>query len=103
MNNNTPQAAIYQVLRQIPAGKVLTYGELAKLAGLGRAARLVGTTLRKLPDGSSLPWHRVINAQGKISLPTHHPSHHLQRKRLEDEGVRFMGDKIHLQTFLWRP
>ena len=57
--------ALYIALAAIPAGHVLSYGQLAELAGLGRAARWVGRTLSQLPDGSTLPWHRVVAASGR--------------------------------------
>lgn len=103
MNAAAPEA-IYQALQQVPHGKVVTYGQLARLAGLGRAARLVGSTLRKLPKDSRLPWYRVINAQGKISFPEDHPGYQRQRSRLLKEGVCFGNNgKVDLKVFLWRP
>lgn len=100
----TPEQRIWQVVAQIPKGKVASYGQVAQLAGLGRGARMVGRTLHKLPAGSRLPWHRVINAQGRISLPEHSHSYQQQRQRLEDEGVRFNpGGKTDLELFGWRP
>lgn len=100
----SPAEAIYQCLQQVPAGKVVTYGELAKLAGLGSAARFAGTTLKKLPKDTTLPWHRVINAQGKISFPENHPGFSLQKQRLLDEGVAFTKNgKINLSVYLWKP
>jgi methylated-DNA-protein-cysteine methyltransferase-like protein len=56
-------------LAQVPEGKVVSYGQLAELAGLGRAARWVGRTLSQLPGDTKLPWHRVLGAGGRISLP----------------------------------
>ncbi len=85
----TPRERIWQVINAIPAGQVCTYGKVAQLAGLGLAARLVGRTLRELPAGSKLPWHRVINAQGRISLPVGSAGHEKQRSRLEAEGIEF--------------
>jgi len=96
------KAAIYQVIRSIPPGKVCTYGQVAEMAGLARAARLVGHTLRKLPKGTQLPWHRVINSQGKLSLPEDSPSYREQRKRLQEEDVSFVGNRIRLKQFAWR-
>lgn len=102
--NSIALEAIYQALQQVPYGKVVTYGQLASLAGLGRAARVVGTTLKKLPKDSKLPWYRVINAQGKISFPEDHPSYKRQRLRLLEEGIYFgKNGKIDLNTFLWQP
>lgn len=99
----SPKEAIYHVLRSVPPGKVATYGQVAKLAGLGKAARYVGTTLKKLPSDTQLPWHRVIGSQGKISLPVHHPSRARQQSLLLDEGVAVIDGKIDLKVFLWKP
>lgn len=92
-------AAIYLALAAIPKGKVIAYGELAKLAGLTNGARIVGKVLCKLPEGSDLPWHRVINSQGKISLPPDSESYREQRARLIDEGIEFVNEKINLRRF----
>ena len=97
------RSAIYQVVRSIPKGKVCTYGQVAALAGLARAARLVGHVLRGLPKGTQLPWHRVINAQGKLSLPEDSPSYAEQRKRLQEEDVCFVGNRVRLKQFGWKP
>ena len=95
---------IWQVIAAIPEGCVTTYGQVAELAGLGRGARQVGRTLSQLPPGSSIPWHRVINAQGKISLPPGSQGHELQRQRLEAEGVQFdLRGKTSLKRHGWRP
>lgn len=64
-----------------------------------RAARLVGQTLRKLPKDTRLPWHRVLNAQGKISLPE--PGAQRQKKRLETEGITLINGKVDLGIYLW--
>jgi methylated-DNA-protein-cysteine methyltransferase-like protein len=83
---------------------VATYGDVARHAGLGRAARQVGRALRKLPRGSRIPWHRVINAQGQISLPAGSASMVNQKERLEGEGVVFKGNKrVDLNIFRWNP
>lgn len=91
--------AIYLALAQIPKGKVISYGDLAKLAGLTNGARLVGKTLSNLPKGSTLPWHRVINSQGKISLPPDSPSYEKQHQRLAREGVEVINGRISLKRF----
>lgn len=101
--DSTPKAAILLALKHIPKGKVTTYGGLAELAGLGKAARYAGTTLRQLPKGTDLPWHRVVNAQGKISFPESHPGHQEQKRRLEDEGVTFIKGKIDLKVHRFSP
>ncbi|WP_069947381.1 MGMT family protein [Microbulbifer aggregans] len=93
--------AICQVLARIPAGRVITYGDLAAMAGYPRAARRAGQALRQLPADTALPWHRVINASGRISLPE--PAAQRQRERLEREGVIAIGGRIDLGRFRWQP
>lgn len=95
----TNREAIYLALMSVPAGKVITYGQLAALAGLPGAARLAGTVLCGLPEDTELPWHRVINAQGKISLQPHSSAYQKQKQRLEAEGVQFVSEKINLRTY----
>jgi len=102
MTELSVEQRIWQVVHAIPEGCVCTYGEVAKLAGLGRGARLVGRTLGKLPEGSKLPWHRVINAKGELSFDAHSERYQEQQRRLQQEGVVFVGRKIRLKDFLWR-
>lgn len=92
---------IWLALAQVPSGRVVTYGDLAALAGAPRAARLVGHTLRKLPRDSRLPWHRVINAQGRISLPQ--PAAQRQIALLESEGVTLLNGRVDLKKYRWQP
>jgi methylated-DNA-protein-cysteine methyltransferase-like protein len=97
------RAKIIQTIKKIPRGKVATYGQIAKLAGNPRAARLVVWTLNNASENEKLPWHRVINGKGTISLRPGQ-GYELQRKMLEDEGVLFgMGGVIELKNFQWRP
>ena len=96
---------IYAVVARVPRGRVVTYGQVAALAGLPRQARLVGYAMHGLPDGSTLPWHRVINAQGKVSVRSlAGPSEGLQRHLLELEGVSFDDkERVSLKRFRWKP
>jgi methylated-DNA-protein-cysteine methyltransferase-like protein len=97
-------ARIHAVVRRIPRGRVASYGQVAKLAGLGSHARLVGYAMAALPDGTSVPWHRVVNAQGRVSPRTTRGADSLQRALLEREGVRFdASGHIELARFGWRP
>ena len=92
---------IFNVVRRIPAGRVATYGAVARIAGLPRRHRLVGFLLRTSPLADDLPWHRVVNASGRISdRPGPGPSR--QRMRLEQEGVTVdeLG-RIDLRGFGW--
>lgn len=95
--------ALYLVLAQIPEGKVVSYGELAEMAGLGRAARWVGRTLSQLPEGSRLPWHRVIAAGGRLSLAAGTVSGAEQRARLRAEGVSILNERVDMRRHGWRP
>ena len=91
--------AIYRIVRKIPRGKVATYGQIAKLAGMAGHARQVGYALHALPSGSDVPWHRVINAKGQISLRSTTES--MQKALLEKEGVQFGDDdRIPLEVYL---
>ena len=101
MSNPQHLQAIYLALASIPQGKVVTYGQLAAMAGLPHAARLAGRAIRDLPRGTELPWHRVINAQGKISLPEDSPSYREQVQRLEKEGIKITKGKINLSSYQW--
>jgi methylated-DNA-protein-cysteine methyltransferase-like protein len=95
---------IWQVVALIPSGKIATYGDVARQAGLPGAARRVGMALRALPAGTRIPWHRVIGAQGKISLPEESASHYVQRERLEAEGIFFRANgRLDMEKFRWQP
>lgn len=94
---------IWDTIARIPRGKVANYGQIARIAGLGKRARLVGYALHGTPDDLELPWHRVINAQGKISFPTGSDSYLRQRGLLEAEGIVFLGDRIDFNVYRWNP
>lgn len=88
----------------IPKGRVATYGEVAREAGLPRRARFVGRVLRDLPSGTKLPWHRVLGAGGKISARADGAPSTAQRRRLEREGVRFDAKgRVDLARHGWTP
>ena len=90
-------AEIYDIVRQIPAGWVLTYGQIARLAGFPQYARLVGKTLALLPFSLELPCQRVVNSQGRIA--PHWPE---QRILLEEEGVTFKANGcVNLKRHAW--
>jgi methylated-DNA-protein-cysteine methyltransferase-like protein len=103
MDNNDREIRLYTVIQGIPVGKVATYGQIASLAGLPGAARLVGKILSGLPADTSLPWHRVINAAGKISMPEGSDSFIEQKKRLTAENIILTGSQIILKQYLWKP
>ncbi len=96
------QEKIWHIVSRIPSGRVATYGQIAELAGLPGRARLVGYSLSNLPAGSKLPWHRVVNSRGRLSLPPGSGSYALQRRRLEAEGVCFENGRCSLHRYRWR-
>lgn len=96
---------IYAVVARIPRGRVATYGQVAVLAGLAGQARLVGYALHALPEGTRVPWHRVVNAEGRTSPRSDGMGHErLQQLMLEREGVRFSRDgALPLSRYRWNP
>ena len=96
---------IYAVVSRIPRGRVATYGQVAAQAGMPHAPRVAGYALHALPQGSPVPWHRVVAAGGRLSLGKLDPSSALtQRMRLEHEGVRFDGRGcVDMEAFGWKP
>lgn len=97
--------AIFRVVRQIPSGRVATYGQVADLAGLAGKPRLVGYALFRVTLGDDLPWQRVVNAKGEISQSVfRNGSDALQRDLLEAEGICFDGQgRINLTLYRWHP
>ncbi|MGB1465032.1 MAG: MGMT family protein [Alcanivorax nanhaiticus] len=91
--------AVYQIVAAIPAGKVSSYGAVARQAGFPRHARFVGRLMSQLPDGSRLPWHRVLRGDGRIALAGT-PSGEIQIQRLLDEQVPVMGDRVPKSCFV---
>ena len=96
-------AAVIFWIQKIPAGKIATYGQIAKLAGKPQGARGVSWILSSSSRVHKLPWQRVLNSAGKISFPVDSPEYRKQRKLLENEGIIF-GDKgqIDLKKFQWK-
>jgi len=93
---------VYEIVRRIPRGRVMTYGQIAELLGEGYTPRTVGFAMHGANDAT--PWHRVVNAQGAISTGRVVLPHDKQQRLLETEGVRFdKTGRCDLQTFLWIP
>jgi methylated-DNA-protein-cysteine methyltransferase-like protein len=93
---------IYAVVRQIPEGRVATYGQVARLSDIPRGARTVGWAMHSVPEGSHVPWWRVINARGRISGRPGSSLALIQRALLEAEGVNFGPDgEVDLDVFGW--
>lgn len=104
---NKLHSLIYEVVEQIPRGKVATYGQVAMLAGLPNQARLAGYAMFNLPAelAGRVPWQRVINSQGRISYSEARQGNDFkQRELLEQEGVVFDArGKVNLKVYGWRP
>lgn len=101
---STSYQRIYRVTRRIPRGRVATYGQIAALAGLGGHARQVGYAMHALPIDSGVPWHRVINAQGRISQRAEDAGALVQAELLAREGVEIDArGRIDLARYGWKP
>jgi methylated-DNA-protein-cysteine methyltransferase-like protein len=101
--NESSYDIIWKTVRRIPKGKVSTYGQIARIAGLGENARLVGYAMHNIPRGSNVPWHRVINSKGTISLPQKDGMYQLQKRLLQKEKIVFKKEKIDLKKYEWVP
>ena len=103
-DTNELHRQILEVIALIPYGKVATYGPIAKLAGLPKHARLVGYVLTHLDKSSEIPWYRVINSQGKISVTRiNQQGENVQQSLLEQEGIYLLNGKVSLKKFVWQP
>jgi methylated-DNA-protein-cysteine methyltransferase-like protein len=91
------RAKVWKITHSIPRGRVATYGQIARLADHANQARLVGRIMSQLPTGSNLPWHRVLNAQGRISSP----GGKTQQLRLADEGIILVNGRVNLKLYQW--
>ncbi|GAA4873603.1 MGMT family protein [Ferrimonas pelagia] len=94
---------IWKTLQQVPTGKVVTYGQLADLAGLPGRARLAARALRVAPKEMALPWYRVIGAGGKISIPKDNPGFARQMELLRSEEVVVNNGRLKLSEYQWQP
>lgn len=92
---------VYKLVKQIPRGRVLTYGALARALRLPGGARTAGRAMGATPRGKAIPWHRVLGANGKIL--TREPYASLQKKLLESEGIQVIESRINLKKHLWTP
>jgi methylated-DNA-protein-cysteine methyltransferase related protein len=88
---------VINIIKSIPQGKVMTYGQVAKVAGNPWGARQVSRILHSMSRSYDLPWHRVVNAKGKISLEGE--AKFIQASLLVDEGIEFSNDIINLDIF----
>ena len=92
---------VYRLVKQIPRGRVLSYGALAKALRLRGGARSAGRAMAATPSGKGIPWHRVVGERGKILIREPYAS--LQKKLLESEGIKIVESRVDLKTHLWSP
>lgn len=101
---NSTFARIYDIVAQIPVGKVATYGQIAALAGMPRGARVVGWAMRAVPEELALPCHRVVNRLGTLAPEYAFGGQEVQRSLLEAEGITFrINGSIDMKKHLWKP
>jgi methylated-DNA-protein-cysteine methyltransferase-like protein len=104
MSSSDSYRKIWRQAAMIPEGQVASYGQIVKLAGLPRrTARMVGRALRSAPRELALPWHRVVNAQGKISIPKSSSGFERQKALLEAEGIVVQDDQLDMNKYCWEP
>ena len=94
---------IWDTIRDIPFGSVVSYGQIAEIAGIPRGARQVGSALRSLPDGQDVPWHRVTQVSGRIAFDKGSPQYEEQSRRLMMEGVAVIAGRVDMQKYRWQP
>ena len=92
---------VYKLVKQIPRGRVLSYGAVAKALRLKGGARSAGRAMSATPQGKGIPWHRVLNAAGKIVI--REPYSSLQRRLLESEGIEVIENRVRMKNYLWTP
>ena len=94
---------VYTLIRQIPAGKVATYGQVAELVGSKGAARAVGMCMKTNPDAPRTPCHRIVASDGSLTGYSAGNGVSTKKEMLIKEGVKFKGNKVDLSISLWRP
>jgi methylated-DNA-protein-cysteine methyltransferase related protein len=94
---------IWATVREIPAGAVASYGQVAELAGIPRGARQVGYALRQLPKGSDVPWHRVVTSSGKLAFDVGSRSYRRQVQELGKEAVPVSSGRVEMKKYRWQP
>jgi methylated-DNA-protein-cysteine methyltransferase-like protein len=92
---------VYRFVKQIPRGRVVTYGQLARALRLPGGARTAGRAMFACPSGRGIPWHRVLGAGGRILI--REPQASLQRKLLQSEGTSFVGLRVNMAAHQWKP
>ncbi len=103
MNRKARIRRILDTIRDIPPGCVASYGQIAEIAGVPRGARQVGYALRQLPAGHDVPWHRVVQASGRIAFAEGSRAYREQRDRLLREDVAVSDGRVNMNEYRWQP
>lgn len=103
MDGVTRARRILETIRDIPAGRVASYGQVADIAGIPRGARQVGAVLRDLPDGHDVPWYRVLRSDGRIAFAAGSDAFEEQRARLARDGVAVSAGRVDMHRYRWQP
>lgn len=104
MSSSESYQRIWQQAALIPEGSVASYGQIARLAGLPRrAARMVGRAVGAAPKELQLPWHRIVNAQGKIAIPKSRSGYERQQELLRAEGIEVSDGQLDMDRYRWDP
>ena len=101
MTDSAKDQKIWQVVMAVPEGRVVSYGQVAEMAGLGRQARYIGKALGKLPEGHAVPWYRVIRSNGQVAFPIGSEKFQEQVSRLQAEGVDVIDGRVSMSRFRW--
>jgi methylated-DNA-protein-cysteine methyltransferase-like protein len=94
---------VFDIVRQIPRGRVTTYGDIGRAIGMRSSARMVGWAVNSAKGRDDMPCHRVVNRLGELTGRMHFATPHLMRELLESEGIEFIGERVDLAKCLWRP
>lgn len=94
---------IWSVIRDIPEGRVASYGQIAEIAGVPRGARQVGFALKHVPDDLEVPWHRVLRSSGKLAFESGSRAFRKQSRLLATENVPVLGGRVDMKKYRWQP
>lgn len=97
------QEEVWQWIAAVPRGKVASYGQIARLAGYPRHARHVGAILRELPEGTRLPWHRILRSSGELAFAPGSEAWHRQQQLLANEGITLNKGRVSMPRHQWQP
>lgn len=103
LKDNSHYLKIWRTTKKIPVGKVVSYGQVADLAGLPGRARLVGKAMGYAPQDMQVPWHRVLRSNGQIAFPNGSDQALEQTGLLQEEGVTVFNNRVSLKDFQWQP